>query len=257
VDVELIYDASCPNVRTARAHLLQAFARAGLPPRWREWEREAPDSPPRVRRYGSPTILVDGEDVSGAVPGEGNASCRLYADSSGDLSRVPPVEVITTALLKGRKVRKGASGATPRPARGLAAVLPASLFALLPMGTCPACWPAYLALLGTLGLGFLLQPAFLGPLTGLALAAAAASLAYRAKTRRGYGPFVLSLAASILVLAGKFALAWDPAVYAGIAALVGASIWNAWPRARSGAAPCPSCPAAETRDRKTSQSTCA
>ena len=60
--VELIYDADCPNVAATRARLIAAFAAAGLAPRWQEWQRGSEGSPEYARRFGSPTILVDGRD---------------------------------------------------------------------------------------------------------------------------------------------------------------------------------------------------
>lgn len=57
--------------------------------------------------------------------------------------------------------------------------------------------------------------------------------------RRGYGPFALGLMAAFAVLVGKFAVESNPAMYGGIAALVAASAWNAWPLRTSGR--CPAC----------------
>jgi hypothetical protein len=65
--VELIYDATCPNVDAARQQLRDALARAGRPPIWTEWDRAAPSSPAYVRRYASPTVLVAGCDVTDAA----------------------------------------------------------------------------------------------------------------------------------------------------------------------------------------------
>lgn len=80
-----------------------------------------------------------------------------------------------------------------------------------------------------MGLGFVLKTAYLLPLTGLFLALALAALTWRAKSRRGYGPFTLGVVAVAAVLVGKFALSSETAAYAGAALLVGASMWNAWP----------------------------
>lgn len=87
--VELIYDRDCPHVVLAREALRAGFAEAGLAPSWTEWERGAPQSPARVRGYGSPTVLVDGSDVAGESPGTGAASCRLYLDARGGLRGAP------------------------------------------------------------------------------------------------------------------------------------------------------------------------
>src|SRR5436190_1846488 len=74
-----------------------------------------------------------------------------------------------------------------------------------------------------MGLGFLMETAYLLPLTATFLALAVFALGFRARRRRGYGPLAVGLAAAGLLLVGKFVL--DSAV----AALVGASLWNAWP----------------------------
>jgi hypothetical protein len=112
--------------------------------------------------------------------------------------------------------------------------------ALLPNLACPACWPAYAALLGALGLSVLLDTAWLLPLTAVFLVVALGALAYRCRERRDLGPFLLGLAAAGVILTGKFALQSPAALYIGAALLVGASAWNAWPRRYPGAA-CPAC----------------
>jgi hypothetical protein len=101
-DVELVYDAGCPNVETARDQLRRAFEEAKLPAFWREWIRGDPTNPPRVERYGSPTILVDGEDVAPGDVAEGSC-CRVYADPRGALRGVPDLQVIVSALVRTSK----------------------------------------------------------------------------------------------------------------------------------------------------------
>lgn len=89
-------------------------------------------------------------------------------------------------------------------------MLPAVGASFLPVGTCPACWPAYAGVLGSLGLGFLLSSTYLLPVTAALLGLALASLAFRAKARRAYGPFSLGLVGAALAIAGKFVLSKDP-----------------------------------------------
>lgn len=108
-----------------------------------------------------------------------------------------------------------------------------------PDTVCPACWPAYAGVLSSLGLGFLLKTTCLLPLTGLFLLIAAGSLAFRAGLRRGYSPFALGLVASAVVMIGKFVIVSDSLTYGGIAVLIAASVWNAWPRRITGV--CPAC----------------
>ena len=77
-------------------------------------------------------------------------------------------------------------------------------------------------------------------LTAVFLAIAVGALAYRARRRRGYLPFALGVVAAAVVLIGKFTFESDPAMYAGLAILIGASLWNTWPR-RAAPAACPAC----------------
>ncbi len=99
-EVELVYDADCPNPALARAQILRASSKAGLVARWREWLADDADAPPHARGYGSPTVLVDGRDVAGAVPVEGMRSCRVYDGAADQPRGVPSVELIVAALLR-------------------------------------------------------------------------------------------------------------------------------------------------------------
>jgi mercuric ion transport protein len=107
--IELVYDRDCPNVDRTRQQIRDALRRAGLPPEWREWDRGAAESPPYVRSYASPTVLVDGRDIT-AAPGtrdatldgaDGAAGCRVYSTTAGEMSGVPPLEAILVALETG------------------------------------------------------------------------------------------------------------------------------------------------------------
>ncbi len=242
--IELIYDHDCPNVPKARAQLMRVFAQTGLPASWLEWQRDDPASPDYVHSYGSPTILVDGKDVEGVAPSAGISCCRLYADPSGQAQGVPSVQMISSALRA-----SGLLGAlSNRPMRNAGwrsslAAVPGIGIAILPMIACPACWPAYAGLLIALGLGFLMDTVYLLPLTAIFLTFAVGMLAFRAKARKGYGPFLTGLIASGIIIVGKFVFVSDAAMYGGVALLVVASVWNAWPRkaARTVNHACPAC----------------
>lgn len=101
--VDLIVDTHCPNIGAARSLLTRALNSVGLPIAWREWLRDAADTPPALRGFGSPTILVDGVDVSGApreATGQAHAnSCRIY-DDAGVLQGVPPFDVVARVLTR-------------------------------------------------------------------------------------------------------------------------------------------------------------
>lgn len=77
-DVELIFFSDCPHAAVARTNLEIALRQVGLSSTWREWDLQDPAIPSRAVGYASPTVLVDGEDVSGQGPSvsEGTLSCR-------------------------------------------------------------------------------------------------------------------------------------------------------------------------------------
>lgn len=113
--VELVYDLECPNVDDARQALRAALGESGLAAVWREWDRNSSETPLGLRRYGSPTILVNGRDIVGcmddcvdqradaccgsadAVQPDGN-SCRVYLGDSGALCGTPSINLILKAL---------------------------------------------------------------------------------------------------------------------------------------------------------------
>lgn len=79
--------------------------------------------------------------------------------------------------------------------------------------------------------------------SALFLLAAVAALAFRAQQRRGYGPTVVGLAASLAILSGKFYLESAATMYAALGILIAASIWNSWP-----IRPAPACPRCAVSD---------
>lgn len=103
--IELIFDRDCPNAEPCRAVLRSALAEAGMPQSWREWDRNASETPAEYRAFGSPTLLVDGRDIS-AAPGAASAtgnSCRVYVDeASGRLRGTPSVQSIVSEIASRR-----------------------------------------------------------------------------------------------------------------------------------------------------------
>lgn len=236
--VELIYDADCPNVAAAREALMRGFVAAGVTPRWSEYL--SAEAPAYARRLGSPTILVDERDVSAGTEPSPEACCRIYETGDGRFAGVPEVEVIARAIERAGDDGSADAPSTPPGWRSSLGAIPAIGAALLPKVACPACWPAYAGVLSSFGLTFLMETRWLLPLTASFLVLAVGTLVFRARRRRGFGPFGLGLLAATLVMVGKFAFDNDPAMYVGIALLVTASLWNAWPRRRQEAA-CAAC----------------
>ncbi|MEQ8992808.1 MAG: MerC family mercury resistance protein [Pseudomonadales bacterium] len=112
------------------------------------------------------------------------------------------------------------------------AALPGIGIALLPKLTCPVCWPAYTALLSSMGVSFIDYTPFLMPTVAALLAITLWALAHRARARRGYAPFALGLVGAAAVLAGKFTFSSDLGLYLGSGLLVAAALWNVWPTNR-------------------------
>ena len=88
--IDLVYFKGCPNAELARQNLRSALEAVGAPLDWNEWDLASDTAPERYRRHGSPTVLVDGEDVTGDGARAAAMACR--ADGA------PSVRAITEAL---------------------------------------------------------------------------------------------------------------------------------------------------------------
>lgn len=83
--IELIYFTGCPHVDAARSRLRAGLLLRQLPVAWREWDTLAASTPEEYRRYGSPTILIDGRDVADLPLEEG---ARCVAGGAPSLARL-------------------------------------------------------------------------------------------------------------------------------------------------------------------------
>ena len=109
--VELLYFKGCPNISMARKSLKEASTKADIPAQWDEIDLNEPNTPKELKGYGSPTILVDGKDVTGTVP-RGKPSCRTYYTANGGITGAPDVEIIVKAILESAKGAKTQEGKT-------------------------------------------------------------------------------------------------------------------------------------------------
>ena len=91
--VQFLYFPDCPNHEAAREALRRCMAALEIPPDFEDIDVTAPDVPEELRSWGSPTILVNGVDVSGVTATQAGSSCRLYGASG-----VPSDEQITLLL---------------------------------------------------------------------------------------------------------------------------------------------------------------
>lgn len=80
VPVRLLVFAGCPLAAAARQALEQALGEIDL---------LAPETAEELRGWGSPTILIDGEDVAGQPKGN-EIGCRVYPGPT----KVPSVATI-------------------------------------------------------------------------------------------------------------------------------------------------------------------
>ena len=132
----------------------------------------------------------------------------------------------------------------------LQATVPGVGAALLLGASCPACWLAYAGLLTMPGLAWLLGETSLRLITLAVLGIALASLAYQAPARRGYRPLGMGVIAASLILLEKWWLSSPVLLALGLALLVGAALWNAWPRQVTISGACAACaPHASERQR--------
>jgi mercuric ion transport protein len=129
---------------------------------------------------------------------------------------------------------------TQKPRKLGLLTIPGVVVSLLPSLACALCWPAYAALISSLGLGFLASSVYLLPLTGTLLAVAVVGLGLQIKSK-GYGPFVMGLVSVATILPGKFLIWSNLMTYTGVALLVIASAWSLAPRRSADSASCSTC----------------
>ena len=91
--VQFLYFPDCPNHEAAREALGRCLAALKLPPDFDDIDVTGPEVPEVLRSWGSPTILVNGVDVSGQTAQQSGSSCRIYGASG-----VPTDEQITKLL---------------------------------------------------------------------------------------------------------------------------------------------------------------
>lgn len=97
--IHLLHFEGCPNVDAARNALREALAAEKVDVGIDEIDVENADAPEWARGWGSPTILVDGQDVMGLTPSSTSSCCRLYADGA------PSIEAIRARIAISRGVR--------------------------------------------------------------------------------------------------------------------------------------------------------
>jgi len=96
--VELVWWEGCPSTERALADLRAALSEVGLDPAAVEMREVATDEQAERERFpGSPTILVDGEDVFPSEETPIGLSCRMYRLGDGRPSPTPDPEHLREA----------------------------------------------------------------------------------------------------------------------------------------------------------------
>ena len=106
--IQLLVFEGCPLADAARQTLEEALAIVGLQ-QYEEVDILDPAAAEELRGWGSPTILVDGQDVTGDARGD-SVGCRVYSGPD----RVPDAKMIADrirqAIVTGAVVIMGVSG---------------------------------------------------------------------------------------------------------------------------------------------------
>jgi hypothetical protein len=105
MQVSVVYVADCPNWERAGIHLRQALNAVGsgdVEIRFVAVETQAQAD--ETGMHGSPTILVDGQDLFTDAPAHTGLSCRLYSTTQG-LVGAPAVADLMEALKRREAVR--------------------------------------------------------------------------------------------------------------------------------------------------------
>ncbi len=104
--ITFLYYEDCPSHEQALARLRAVMVEAGVEA---ELEIIKVETEAQARRYhfvGSPTILVDGQDIVPPLPGAVPAlTCRAYRLEDGRISPLPSPDMIRRALT--RKMKDG------------------------------------------------------------------------------------------------------------------------------------------------------
>ena len=95
--IQLLSHPGCPNASVAHGRLLEALAIAGVAAAIDEVDTTSEATPEGLRGWGSPTVLIDGDDVAGEKP-TGGVSCRRYRSAGGLPSVAPSVVLLVAAL---------------------------------------------------------------------------------------------------------------------------------------------------------------
>ncbi|MCB1168026.1 MAG: hypothetical protein KDK33_17855 [Leptospiraceae bacterium] len=95
-NIFIIFEPTCPNYEATCARVEKVIKELGLRIEPILINREAPDAPAFASHFGSPTVLINGQDID---PVDSDGGCRIYTDAQGKQSGLPSEDLIRSALL--------------------------------------------------------------------------------------------------------------------------------------------------------------
>jgi hypothetical protein len=103
MEIQFLYYEDCPSHDTALERLRSVMAEEGVEADAEIIKVETDQEAQQLRFTGSPTILIDGEDIDPPSPEAHYAlTCRAYRLDDGRISPLPSPEMIRRALRAAR-----------------------------------------------------------------------------------------------------------------------------------------------------------
>jgi hypothetical protein len=108
MQIDFLYYEACPSHDLALARLRQVMAEEGVDAPIAIHKMETEEEARAWGFIGSPTILINGEDIDPPPPGTPPAlTCRVYRWEDGRISPLPSPEMIRRALRNARRKEAG------------------------------------------------------------------------------------------------------------------------------------------------------
>lgn len=101
IEVIFLYYEDCPSHEQALERLRAVMQQEGMQAEVKVIKVETEEAAQRLRFVGSPTILVNGQDIDSPSAGAHyGLTCRAYRLENGRISPMPSVNMIRRALRK-------------------------------------------------------------------------------------------------------------------------------------------------------------
>lgn len=98
MQIQFLYFEDCPSHEQALARLRETLTHANITAPIEIIKVETDEQAQRLRFPGSPTILINGEDLFPTTSAIYGLSCRAYQLPNGRISPLPSVEMLEAAL---------------------------------------------------------------------------------------------------------------------------------------------------------------